>query len=71
MRVQVIRAKNMPHNITAWIDDQPEHFVLYVDEDDVTEQGANAIEEALTTNIANWLRKPNCAPTPNLHLHTG
>lgn len=71
MRVRVIRASGMPHNVKVWADDGPAEFILYVDEEIISDEGAHFIESLLNTTVCHWNRTPARIEKPHLRLHTG
>lgn len=61
----------MPHNTDLWIRDLPDRFLVYIDAELISEQGARCIQAALDTNIGNWRRNPEGRMRDLLQVHTG
>lgn len=59
MRVCVRRVPAMPHNIEVWVDDQPDAFVVNVDENLSAERQAEVLEAAFNMTVEHWHREPN------------
>lgn len=71
MQVRVIRASGMPHNVRVWVDDGPNEFTVYIDENIISSEGALFIEKLLNATASHWNRSPARITTPHLRLHTG
>ncbi len=57
MSVRVLRVSGMPFNVDVWVDDRDDGaFVIYIDRDLITERGAGALQQMLSTTIAGWRR---------------
>lgn len=61
----------MPHNVEVWVDDQPDAFVIKVDEGLSAERQAQVLEAAFNVTVEHWHRSPNVVEQPHLRLHTG
>jgi hypothetical protein len=46
----------MPFNVEIWVDDGDDCFTLYIDEDLITERGAEALQAILRSTVTGWQR---------------
>lgn len=56
MSVRVICVSGMPHNVKVWVDDDPDCFRVYIDEDLITERGAASLEAIFRRHVMGWQR---------------
>lgn len=57
MSVRVLRVSGMPFNVDVWVEDRDDGaFTIYIDRDLITERGAGALQQLLSTTITGWRR---------------
>ncbi|MCP3820135.1 hypothetical protein NLX86_19140 [Streptomyces sp. A3M-1-3] len=61
----------MPHNVGMWVHDDPDQFVIIIDEDLITEDGAKLLQAACNLVVHHWQRLPTVTDRARLRLHTG
>ncbi|NYV73100.1 hypothetical protein [Streptomyces sp. UH6] len=67
----MIRVTGMPFGVKVWMDDGPDEFLLYMDEEVITERGAAALGQILNLAAATWTRGDEEFPQRMLRAVTG
>ncbi|MER7053384.1 hypothetical protein ACH4MG_27570 [Streptomyces sp. NPDC017454] len=62
----------MPFNVDVWVDDRDDGtFVIYIGRDLITDRGAEALQQMLSTTIAGWRRLDDSLVYATLRAVTG
>ncbi|MGV9588182.1 hypothetical protein [Streptomyces tendae] len=62
----------MPCNVDVWVDDRDDGtFVIYIDRDLITERGAGALQQMLSTTVTGWRRLDDSLVYATLRAVTG
>lgn len=57
MSVRVLCVTGMPFNTKVWVDDRDDgRFIVYMDQELISEPGARALEQILNTTVVGWKR---------------
>lgn len=57
MCVRVLCVSSMPFNVKVWVDDGEDCFTLYIDEELLSEPGAEALQAVLCSTVRDWQRR--------------
>lgn len=71
MSVRVLRVSGMPFNVEVWVDDSPEAFTVYIDQELITERGATSLESVLRNHVKGWRRLDKYVVYDTLRAITG